>query len=163
MRQILFDILGTRVEDGALLDLYAGSGALGFEGLSRGAATLVAVEQSRTVRLVWERNRESLGADAEVLSMAVLPALPFLLRTARRFRWIVADPPYGSGEAERVVSWLGGEGLTLLEEDGGLVLETERGREMAEKVGALERVRQRDVGGTTLHFYARAARVGEAE
>jgi len=155
VRQILFDILGPSVRGGAFLDLYAGSGAIGFEALSRGATALVQVELSRAARVVLERNRAALGLEAELVAASVADALPRLLAARRHFRWIVADPPYAGREAWVVLSWLGGEGLSLLDDPGGLVLETARDEPLSDMVGALERTRRRDVGGSALHFYAR--------
>ncbi|MFN8546914.1 MAG: 16S rRNA (guanine(966)-N(2))-methyltransferase RsmD [Candidatus Eisenbacteria bacterium] len=155
VRQILFDILGASVQEGAFLDLYAGSGAIGFEAMSRGATALVQVELSRAARLVLERNRAALGLEAELLATAVVDALPRLLAARRSYRWVAADPPYGGREAWMVLSWFSGEGLSLLDDPGGLILETARDEALPEAVGALERTRRRDVGGSALHFYAR--------
>ncbi|MCC7143917.1 MAG: 16S rRNA (guanine(966)-N(2))-methyltransferase RsmD [Candidatus Eisenbacteria bacterium] len=154
VRQILFDIIGPTVAEGPLLDLYAGSGAMGLEGLSRGATALTAVELARPVRVVLERNLAALEAEAEVLGLAVHLALPRLLREGRAFRWIVADPPYGGRETVWLLGWLGGEGAALLDQPGNLAVETARDEQMPDESGRLRRYRVREVGGTALHFYA---------
>ena len=77
VRQTLFDILGAGVSEGTVLDLYAGTGALGLEALSRGASSAIFVEASRSVRLVLERNLQELqaGPRARVIGLPVRRAL----------------------------------------------------------------------------------------
>ena len=67
MREALFSILGDRVEGAAVLDLFAGSGALGLEALSRGAASATFVEQRTGRERVLRANVETLGAEAEIV------------------------------------------------------------------------------------------------
>lgn len=157
VRQILFDILGRRVVRSAVLDLYAGTGALGFEALSRGAASVVFVESSARARAALEANRQALGAPdrSRVLAMSVTSALSKLESEGRRFDWILADPPYDLGEEARLIERLGRDGQELLAPEGGVVIETRRESALAEAVGRLERVRIRPAGGTMLHFFER--------
>lgn len=159
VRQILFDILGRRVIGTTVLDLYAGTGALGFEALSRGAASVVFVESSARARAALEANRQALGAAdrSRVLAMSVASALSKLESEGRRFDWILADPPYDLGEETRLIERLGRDGQEIVAPDGGVVIETRRESAMAEAVGRLERVRVRPAGGTMLHFFERRA------
>jgi 16S rRNA (guanine(966)-N(2))-methyltransferase RsmD len=93
-REALFDLLAGRIAGARILDLYAGSGALGLEALSRGAASAVLVETD-TERL--ERNRERLGAserEARILRRPAAAALAELERAGERFDLVFADPPY---------------------------------------------------------------------
>lgn len=119
VRETLFSMIASRIgsfEGLRVADLFAGSGALGFEALSRGAATATFVENDPSAAAVIRRNAEKLGARAEILSgsaLALPPADPFDL--------IFADPPYkaGSGSAlvEAVASagWLGNRGWMSVE------------------------------------------------
>ncbi len=159
VRQILFDILGRRVIGAAVLDLYAGTGALGLEALSRGATSVVFVESSARARAALEANRQALGAGARtrLLAMSVAGALTKLESEGRRFDWILADPPYDLGEDIRLIERLGREGDLLIAPDGGVVIETRRESALTEAVGRLERVRVRPAGGTMLHFFERRA------
>jgi 16S rRNA (guanine966-N2)-methyltransferase len=92
VREALFsmlgDVTGTRV-----LDLYAGSGALGIEALSRGAESAVFVERAARAAAVIERNLASLGLDQQVLRQ---DALRFLARHEGMFDLVFIDPPYDS-------------------------------------------------------------------
>ncbi len=124
VREALFSIIGERVAGARVLDAYSGSGALGFEALSRGAREVVFVESARDVLAVLKENAAALGMSercrivhAEVVSF--LAAGP----PARPFDVVLADPPYSADEATRflpVVSapeWLSIEGLIVLERD----------------------------------------------
>lgn|SRR5690606_27620398 len=163
VRQILFDILGSEIVGVRALDLYAGSGALGIEALSRGADEVVFVESDARVRRTLERNLSAVKAEARgrVLGRPVLPALRDLLASGETFDWVVADPPYGSREVERLLEWLGGEGASLLSGRGGVVVETGRADPVPERVGRLILRRERVVGDTVLRFF-RAAEGAEA-
>lgn len=108
VRESWFSILGPGIEGASVLDLFSGSGALGLEGLSRGAASAVFVERSRGALRALEANIRELGAGdrarivpGDALSFAAkLPALSFDLA--------LADPPYDRGLAARLVEgWCG--------------------------------------------------------
>ncbi len=165
VRQILFDILGESVTEGPVLDLYAGTGALGFEALSRGAPRAVFVEMNRRAVEVLERNREVLeaGDRARVVGLPVLRALGILEREQASFRYVLADPPYGARETEQVLEALGAEGSGLLPEGAGLVLEARATDPVPDRAGCLVRFRDRRAGDTVLHFYRREAPGGGTE
>ena len=99
LRETLFNILGPRVESSRFLDLFAGTGAIGIEAISRGAASVVFVEKhSATVRLI----RENLAAleivsGARIIPASVASALEKLLNeNSAAFDFIFLDPPYAS-------------------------------------------------------------------
>ncbi|CCI54459.1 16S rRNA (guanine(966)-N(2))-methyltransferase RsmD [Nostocoides jenkinsii] len=93
VREAIFSVLESRdVLDGvAVLDAYAGSGALGLEAASRGAASVVCVESHRPTARLIERNAKSLGLPVDVVAATVAD---FAGRETRRFGLILADPPY---------------------------------------------------------------------
>jgi 16S rRNA (guanine966-N2)-methyltransferase len=92
VREALFSMLGD-VSGARVLDLYAGSGALGIEALSRGADSAVFVERDPRAVAAIERNLESLGVEQEVLREDVVR---FLRRGAGTFDLVFCDPPYDS-------------------------------------------------------------------
>lgn len=96
VREAIFNALGQFFDGGEALDLYAGTGALGIEALSRGCDRAVFVEKSGSaVRAIRENlGRARLAERAEVVRGEVLPALDRLVGEGRRFRLILADPPY---------------------------------------------------------------------
>lgn len=105
MREALFNSLGSRVEGMRVLDLFAGSGALGLTALARGAREVVFVE--RDERLVEGIRaalaKEGWAARAEVWRRDVLAAVRELGARGRTFDLILMDPPYGEGWIPRVV------------------------------------------------------------
>jgi 16S rRNA (guanine966-N2)-methyltransferase len=92
VRETLFNWLGQELRGLACLDLFAGSGALGFEAASRGAARVVLVENDRAALAQLERNRAALGArQAEIVAA---DAWRYLARAPERFDVVFLDPPF---------------------------------------------------------------------
>lgn len=153
VRQTWFDLLGQWLDGLRVLELYAGTGALSFEALSRGAASAVLVESNREAAALCRENAASLGfaERVEVLSLPVERALERLRKEGRSFELILADPPYA---AEAVASLLeGAQSETLLPPGGWLCIEHGKGEDAPERAGRLERVDQRRFGDTVLSFY----------
>lgn len=102
VRQAIFNSLGPAVEGAVVLDLFSGTGALGLEFLSRGAARVLSVElSSRHARYIRE-NAEALGLPAgrhELRVQDAFGALRQLAREGRRFDFLIADPPFGAKTA----------------------------------------------------------------
>jgi 16S rRNA (guanine966-N2)-methyltransferase len=97
VRETLFNWLGQRLDGLSCVDLFAGSGALGFEALSRGAARVVMIERDRSVAAALRQSAASLdAADAEVVEG---DAIAWLARSAERFDVAFVDPPYASNLA----------------------------------------------------------------
>ena len=152
VREALFNILAPIVSGARVLDAYAGSGALGFEALSRGAGEVLFIEADRRVQRALRETAASLGVQdrCRVLGGRVLD---LLARGAvgGRYDLILADPPYAGGEAEPFLDAAGG----LLAADGLLVLERPSGARPLELPSVrLERVRQARYGTSSLEFYA---------
>jgi 16S rRNA (guanine966-N2)-methyltransferase len=99
MRERAFAVLGERVLGARFLDLFSGTGAVGLEALSRGAARVVFVERERSAAAVIAANCASLGVEPERGRLLVRPALAALAELARRgssFDLAWADPPFAS-------------------------------------------------------------------
>jgi 16S rRNA (guanine966-N2)-methyltransferase len=92
VRETLFNWLGQRLDGKRCLDLFAGSGALGFEAASRGAALVVMVENDRGVHAALAKTRELIGARAVELVLG--DAFDYLGKTAERFDVVFLDPPF---------------------------------------------------------------------
>ena len=144
--QSLVEVTGCR-----FLDLYAGSGALGLEALSRGAAVATLVESHEPATVVMSRNAEALGLPAQVVRATVEQ---FLAGTPAPYDVVVLDPPY----ATAVDDVLGGL-LDWVEPGGVVVVERlSRAAPPTWPVG-LEAVRSRRYGEATLHYAVRAGAV----
>jgi 16S rRNA (guanine(966)-N(2))-methyltransferase RsmD len=116
-REAVFDIVAPWVEDAQVLDLFAGSGAMGLEALSRGAARAVFVEADREACRTIERNLDKLRLRGEVRCADVLAAIA---NERRRYDLVFVDPPYAVGADPTLARYLPG----LVAEDGLLVFET---------------------------------------
>jgi 16S rRNA (guanine(966)-N(2))-methyltransferase RsmD len=106
VRETLFNWLGNRLDGWRCLDLYAGSGALGFECASRGAARVVLVE--RDARIVESLRSVKDRLAAETIELAQADAFAWVSQTAERFDLVLLDPPFGEGVLERIVPRLAG-------------------------------------------------------
>lgn len=144
VRETLFSMLASRLisfEELRVADLFAGSGALGFEALSRGAASATFVESDAKAATIIRRNAEKLGASAQILGSSAL-ALP----RSQPFDLIFADPPYAAGAGSAVVRAV--EGAGWLAPGGWMSVETSRTDEV--DPGNLEIDAVRDVGRARL-------------
>ena len=152
-REMLFSMLTSRIGDFGELrvaDLYAGSGALGFEALSRGAKEVVFVETDVAARRAIEANAVAMQCTERkrvlATSAEALPALP-------PFDVIFADPPYGAGSGAKVIAAI--EAAGWLSPGGWLAIETARGEEI--DPAALEKMVERDCGRARITLLRRPA------
>ncbi|MCH2063112.1 MAG: 16S rRNA (guanine(966)-N(2))-methyltransferase RsmD [Roseibacillus sp.] len=154
LREALFSILQGRLEGARVLDLFAGSGALGIEALSRGAQEAVFVEQSRVAGKVLKENLEKtqLSGQATVLERDVFA---YLADSSSAFDLVLADPPYASkSERDLAGALMTDASLPPRLSDGGLVvLEVEAEREEPAASG-WKVVDRRKYGSSAILFYA---------
>ncbi len=122
VRENVFNILGP-LDGAAVLDLYAGSGAMGLEALSRGAARAVFVEVDRDAVRTIERNLDKLRFSATVLRQDAVTALATEAGTGRKYDLVLVDPPYGMypDVEAKLARYL----PSVLSEDGVVVVETD--------------------------------------
>jgi 16S rRNA (guanine(966)-N(2))-methyltransferase RsmD len=122
VREAIFDILGERVSGTSVLDLFAGSGALGLEALSRGAARAVFVESDPAAYAVLRKNVETLEAGgSEALRLDYRQAIRSLRARSMRFDLVFLDPPYRKGLASDSAAALSRAGMVRAE--GAVVVE----------------------------------------
>jgi 16S rRNA (guanine966-N2)-methyltransferase len=156
VREALFDILAHRgwLESCLVVDLFAGSGALGIEAASRGAAGVVFVEGSRPVARVLRENlaAAALPVPMEILVMPVARALATLARRGSLVGGIFADPPYDHGLVGRTIAGVARAGV--LAEGGWLAVEHAM-RERPIPVPGLVLEVERRYGSTGLSIFSR--------
>jgi 16S rRNA (guanine966-N2)-methyltransferase len=156
VKEALFSILAPRLADARVLDLYAGTGQLAIEALSRGAASAVFVDSDRAAVTLIRRNleRTRLADRATVLPTTVASALGRLGREGAPFDLVLLDPPY----AQAIAAFRAAATLllseTLLSPDALLVLEHDAKNAAEARVINLQRVRSCKYGNTMLTFYS---------
>jgi len=151
LRETLFDILANEVRDKVFVDAYAGSGAVGIEALSRGAARAVFIENGRAAAAVLRENVRSFGLDSRsrILEMPANKALGSV-----EGEIVFLDPPYREGrEYDANLTLLGGPGQ---EKRPLLVIAQHSSRtELLPAYGSLARYRVLRQGESSLSFYRR--------
>jgi 16S rRNA (guanine(966)-N(2))-methyltransferase RsmD len=137
----------------AVLDLFAGTGALGIEALSRGATRLVSVESNRRAARVLIANLQALSVEgrAEVMVRDVTAAIAHLGRSERVFEGVFLDPPYGLGCAAQALEALIGH--AIIAQGGWVSVETAAEEQLPRSVGKLHLVREDVYGDTKLALY----------
>ena len=151
VREALFSILGESVRGAAVLDLFCGSGALGLEALSRGAASAVFVDSSLRSLGALRRNIERLGVgDVRVLRSRVNEVLGRLARDGETFDLVFLDPPYRKKMAAETLARL--ESGTLLRPGARVVAEHEVDATPTGS-GSLAVADTRRYGDTALSFF----------
>lgn len=151
VREALFDVLGPRVAGAAFADLFAGSGAVGLEAWSRGAARVLLVEGDRKAATALRRVVARLGAPGVRVLRANLPSQTARLGdlAAGGFDVVFADPPYRYGRYGRLLE----AAAPLLAADGLLVLEHAAGESVPERAPGLALTSTRRYGESELAFY----------
>lgn len=152
LRETLFNILASRVKGARVLDLFAGTGALGLEALSRGAAEAVFVERDPRAIAVMADNIARCGVEerARIVRAAVERAAD---RVPGNFDLILADPPYDLADPGRLL----GSFSARLVPGGLLVLEHARRRQVPDRLGDLVRTRSVVSGESALALFSHAA------
>jgi 16S rRNA (guanine966-N2)-methyltransferase len=157
LRETLFNVLGQLVTDARFVDLFAGTGAVGIEALSRGAREAIFVEKHAPAVALIKKNLESLEIrkSARVLPQDVLQALKRLAEGpagTAHIDLLFLDPPYAEEEQyKNVLSFLGD--ANLLAENAVVIAEHQRSLDLRETFGKLERVRVLRQGDAALSFY----------
>lgn len=155
LRETLFNVLAPRIAGAHFLDLYAGSGAVGIEALSRGAARVVFVERAAPALKILRANLAQLGlkAGAEIEPRAVAA---FLRKPpAEQFHIVFLDPPYdAAAEYQLTLGLLAGAALSLLHPTALVIAEHRRKENLPDQIAALRRTRLLQQGDASLSFYA---------
>ena len=158
VREALFSILGDTVRGSRVLDLFAGTGALGLEALSRGAETVIFVERYTAARDIIKANIAALGLEeeCEVVAGDYRTALRRLGERGESFNLIMADPPYrtaadrGETSVENLLSQI--DQSATLREDGLVVIEHLHGTRPDIPDSSWHEVQSKRYGRTGLSF-----------
>lgn len=157
LRETLFNILAPRISGSVFLDLYAGSGAVGIEALSRGAREAIFVENADPALRAIRTNLAGLGIRGgyALEARAVSAALKRLASSGKIATLVFLDPPYSdTAEYESTLTLLGGEDHPLLAPDAIVIAEHLKNITLADTYGALNRYRKLKQGDSILSFYS---------
>lgn len=146
LRETLFNVLGDRVDGVRMLDAFAGTGAVGLEALSRGAAHVTFVESNQRAATVLAANISRCGAD----DACMIVRDEFARAKLGRFRLLWLDPPYELPDLDGVVT----RAAELVEAAGLVVLEHSRRRTVPAATATLARTRQLVAGDSVLSFFS---------
>ncbi|ASK36003.1 16S rRNA (guanine(966)-N(2))-methyltransferase RsmD [Alcanivorax sp. N3-2A] len=149
MRETLFNWLQAELADARVLDLFAGSGALGAEALSRGAEHAVLVEKKR--ERAADLSRQLAPMFGERVSVHCADALKWLARSAQRFDLVFVDPPYDLGLAEPACQAL--HELGLLAPDAWIYVESRKQSEAPAVPESWQLVREKESGDVRARLY----------
>jgi 16S rRNA (guanine966-N2)-methyltransferase len=153
VKEALFSILGDRISGASMLDLFAGTGAIGIEALSRGAARAIFVEAHPASLKLLKTNLDQCGlfGNTEVYPGELRTFLQHAARTGLTFDIIFADPPYCDDSASTLLPLLGQSAMIL--PHTVVILEHPTKHQIPPQVGPLNRVRQYRYGDTSLSLF----------
>jgi 16S rRNA (guanine(966)-N(2))-methyltransferase RsmD len=154
VKESMFNMIGPYFDGGWALDLYAGTGALGIEALSRGAEKAVFVEIDQRAFSVIKQNLTSLKLEgqAELYRMEASRALKLLAKRDIRFDLVFLDPPYARQKIAEEIKAL--QQLELLADDAWIVAEHDAGITLPEKTERCEVYRSVTYGDTAVTIYS---------
>ena len=158
LRETLFNVLAPRIEGAQFLDLYAGSGAVGIEAASRGAASVVLVERAPQALKMLRSNLEKLGlrggTHVKAVSVGAFLSRVRMESAATRFDVVFLDPPYEAAEEYAItLGLLGGAAAGWLAEGAVVIAEHRRQEKLEDAYGALRKTRVLEQGDAGLSFY----------
>lgn len=148
VKEALFSALQFFIPGATMLDLFAGSGQMGIEALSRGASHCVFVDSAREAITVIKRNLTSTGLFKDA-SVAQMDAIRYVQRGTSSFDFIFADPPYHKDLGGQILPYLG----KMVNEGGFAAIETEREANLPDEVLSLHLKKRYNYSSTTIWLY----------
>jgi len=152
VKEALFSIIQFEIEGRRVLDLFAGSGQLGLEALSRGARECVFVDNDKAAMQIIRENAEKCRM-TEKCRFFQTDYVTALKRPGEKYDIIIMDPPYKSGFHQNALEII--SGFDMLAINGIIIVETEVGTELPESIGSLNKLREYRYGRTMLTTYRR--------
>ncbi len=154
VREAVFNVLASSLPYDSVLDLFAGTGAMGIEALSRFAGKATFVEADRRAADILRKNLKTFGLEFRS-KIVRRDAVEFLKTNKEGFDLIILDPPYvagGGGLIKEIVGLIDAGGL--LHEDGRVVVEASSKVELEVELEKLEKIFCRKYGDTAIHIYS---------
>lgn len=153
VKENLFNIIGFDIRDSVVLDLFAGSGALGIEALSRGAKRCYFVDNDkRSIELVRHNLKETrLEENAIVLMSDAEHVIERLATQGEKFDYIFIDPPYCQGIVQKILKQL--EKCNIMQEEGFVIIETDRAEKLPDQITDLYKTKEREYSSTRISIF----------
>jgi len=153
VREALFDILGTDIEETCFLDLFAGTGAVGIEALSRGARKVIFIEKELKCIKIIKKNLEKTGnnQNAVIYKIDFLSGLKLLVKKNYQLDYIFLDPPYNRGLVN--ISLLEISKFPILRKNSLVIAQHYKKERAIENLNNLKLFNQRRYGECFLSFY----------
>jgi len=156
VKEALFNILMTDVCGSRFLDLFAGTGSIGIEALSRDAEEVVFVDFDRNALRILKNNINKIdGEDLnyEIFQNTAFQALDHLTNRGKAFDIIFLDPPYEMEDTLSLIEKISDQ--EIIENYGKIIIEHDKKKKMPESIGALTLLKQKKYGNTMLTIYGR--------
>ena len=152
VKESIFNILGEEIKGKVVLDLFAGTGNLGIEALSRGAKKVLFVEKGRQALRLIQKNLSQCGwkKESEIFPKDVHRAIGILKQREECFDLILMDPPYQKGLIQKTLLKL--QDLMIYHKDSILVIEHDRRESLPKIIDRWNLIRQRKIGDTVISF-----------
>jgi len=152
VKESIFNILREEMEGKVVLDLFAGTGNLGIEALSRGAKKAIFVEKGRQALRLIQRNLNQFGLEerSEIIPKDAIRAIGILKQRGESFDLILMDPPYEKGLIQRTLMKL--NSYPVYQKDSILVIEHDRREPLPHIMNGWNLIRERRIGDTVISF-----------
>ena len=154
LRETLFNIIGPSIEGSVFIDVFAGTGAVGIEAISRGAREVIFIEKHHATAELIRKNLQAFESEAEICEGGALRELKQLVSRGVVADFIFADPPYTDADSLRAVLDFIAE-REILAPGGIMIAEHVARTKMPEAAGNLRRTRELKQGDSALSFYRR--------
>lgn len=153
VKEAMFNVLNPVIAGSCFLDLFAGTGSVGVEALSRGAELAVFIDESPAACQIIKENLTKTGLldRAQVYRQEARRAVGILAGRGQRFSLIFVDPPYRQGLVEPVLKLI--DQCNIIAQKGLVIVETAATEQLPEEVGRLTRFRSTDYGDTKISYY----------
>jgi 16S rRNA (guanine966-N2)-methyltransferase len=154
VKESFFNLIGQTLYGRTFLDLFAGTGAMGIEALSRGAEKVFFVEKSTTAQVLIKRNLEKCRMAEQMtrwqlMKLEALQALTLLKQQSAKFDYIYVDPPFADDLYQSTLSAV----EVVLKKDGWIIVEHFHKTELQESYGKLKTFKDRRLGDSCLTFF----------
>lgn len=153
IKENIFNIIGFDIKESVVLDLFAGSGGLGIEALSRGASHCTFVDKDKSsITLVQANLKDTrLERNAEAYQMDAEKAIEKFYSKGKKFDYIFLDPPYQQGVIQKILKQL--QKCNIMQEEGIIIVETDGLENLPDEIYHFTKMKEREYSNTKISIY----------